>query len=139
MTAYEYKKTWRAKNKARDQATRKRWRARNTERIREQYQQWRKRNPDKVKRHARRVSLRRRYGITEAQYDALLESQGGGCAICGSPVANKAGHQLYVDHNHQTNRVRGILCQQCNSVLAYARESVQNLLRAAAYLRAHGS
>lgn len=94
---------------------------------------WRKR--DEVARTYRRWHLRTRYGLTEADYEALLERQGGGCAICGSPtVRDRTRNQLYVDHDHQTGRVRGLLCSPCNSGLGAFRDSRDLLLVAVSYL-----
>ena len=97
-------------------------------------------------RHAMRESfLRRKYGITCADYDALLAAQGGTCAIChGTTVyvnrvsSNPTRHRpakMYIDHCHTTGRIRGILCPPCNSVIGYARDNPETLERAAAYLR----
>ena len=55
-------------------------------------------------------------GIDDAEYARLLERQGGGCAICGNPP-KEGGRRLHVDHNHRTNRVRGLLCFRCNRAL----------------------
>lgn len=61
--------------------------------------------------------LKRRYGITAEQYDAILAAQGGGCAICGRD--DRAWElRLCVDHDHDTGTVRGILCRRCNAFLA---------------------
>jgi DNA-directed RNA polymerase subunit RPC12/RpoP len=53
------------------------------------------------------------YGITEAEYEGLLESQGGCCAIC-SKTPDAEGQRLAVDHDHKTGIIRGILCRYCN-------------------------
>lgn len=53
--------------------------------------------------------LKSRYGMTAAEYDSMLEKQRGVCALCGQPMARPV-----VDHDHQTGRVRGILCHPCN-------------------------
>lgn len=60
--------------------------------------------------------LQRRYGLTIEEYDSLLASQGGKCAICG---AVRAEDQRFfaVDHCHATGEVRGILCTTCNVTL----------------------
>lgn len=61
---------------------------------------------------ARDKYLRRTYGITEAQYNAILKYQGGVCAICDKPP--KEGRNLQVDHDHKSGLVRGLLCWYCN-------------------------
>lgn len=60
--------------------------------------------------------LRRRYGITLDEYDALLAEQGGGCVICGA-TQKDGGRELPVDHDHETGEIRGILCNSCNVTL----------------------
>jgi len=60
--------------------------------------------------------LRRVYGITEAQYEALLAAQDGRCGACGRPPAR--GRVLVVDHDHDTREIRGLLCARCNRALS---------------------
>lgn len=72
------------------------------------------------------------YGMTDAEYDQLLEYQGGGCAICGRPPKTK---RLDTDHDHQTGLLRGLLCFPCNRLLI-GRHTDWRLFREAAwYLR----
>jgi Recombination endonuclease VII len=78
------------------------------------------------------------YGMTAAEYDALLASQGGGCAVCGTAENTTKGRRLPVDHDHDTGKVRGVLCSACNSSLGYAGDSSERLLLLAAYLKRHG-
>lgn len=61
--------------------------------------------------------IKRKYGLTKDQYMALLEAQGGVCAICHQP--DPRGIQLSVDHDHKTLRVRGLLCLPCNRHVGY--------------------
>ncbi len=59
-----------------------------------------------------------KYGITAAEYNAILEEQGGGCAVCGkTPAQNR--QRLAVDHNHKKDNciVRGLLCTFDNSIV----------------------
>lgn len=63
----------------------------------------------------RNTYLIKTYGITLAEYDRILASQGGGCAICGG---HSGGKNLAVDHNHTTRKIRGLLCKRHNSALA---------------------
>lgn len=57
---------------------------------------------------------RKTYGITLDDYNARLTAQGNVCAICSS---SQAARNFDVDHDHKTGRVRGLLCQTCNSRL----------------------
>ena len=82
--------------------------------------------------------LRRVFGISLEDYNWMLEVQGGVCAICKRPetVPHKKGKpkKLTVDHDHKTGRVRGLLCQKCNSILGYAEDQPLILLSAVEYL-----
>jgi hypothetical protein len=84
------------------------------------------------KEHYQARGLKRRYGLNPATLNAMIDGQGGLCAICRKPGwGNKRPH---VDHDHATGKIRGALCQACNSVLGYARDDAQILRRAADYL-----
>jgi len=76
----------------------------------------------------RNYHLRRRYGITAADYDALVETQGGVCALC------QTREPQHVDHDHVTGKVRGVLCSCCNQGLGNFRDDVASLRAAADYL-----
>lgn len=86
----------------------------------------------------RNRTLRRLYGITEAEYQALHDAQGGVCAICGQPETRRTRgphlRRLAVDHDHQTGKVRGLLCGDCNRGLGYFRDHPEILRQAVAYL-----
>lgn len=72
-----------------------------------------------------------RYNLTPADYARLLARQKGVCAICRKPI------KLSVDHNHLTNKVRGLLCNGCNTLLGYAWENITILRSAIRYLKQH--
>lgn len=78
------------------------------------------------------AALRFKYGITRVERDAMLESQGGVCAICLTPPVVP-----HVDHNHSTGAVRSILCIHCNTLLGHAKEDPARLRAAIAYLETH--
>mgnify|MGYP006921286330 CR=1 FL=1 len=83
----------------------------------------------------REISLRQRYGMTLEDYDAMLEAQGGVCAICAKPPRGKSkGRRLYVDHCHDTKIVRGLLCAGCNTALGQFYHDPAIFARAIAYL-----
>lgn len=61
-----------------------------------------------------RNRLRRDFGITLRQYDEMFENQNGVCAVCSNISVNERGYRLAVDHDHETGKIRGLLCNQCN-------------------------
>ena len=81
---------------------------------------------------ARRYHLRDRYGIEPADFDRLVEQQGGVCPVCEARPA------VHVDHDHVTKQVGGILCEMCNGFLGAFRDDPRLLGAAAQYLEAHG-
>lgn len=87
---------------------------------------------------AKMASLRARYGITEAEYRALLESQGGCCAVCGESKQDKRSwRRLGLDHRHIDGKWRGILCGACNRALGFLRDDPLLIEKLAAYARKH--
>jgi hypothetical protein len=78
--------------------------------------------------------IRRVYGITYAEYEAMLEAQGGGCAICGQ-TPEQEGRRLPIDHCHTTNKVRGVLCTKCNQALGMMDDDTNRLAKAIQYLQ----
>lgn len=89
---------------------------------------WKQLNADWAKTR-RWVRVLRDHGLSIAEYEALLAEQKSACAICG-----ESGLRLYIDHNHRTGKVRGLLCPYCNLALGGFRDSVDLLLAAARYL-----
>ncbi len=85
----------------------------------------------------RAYSLRRNYGITLAEYEAMYEAQGGLCAICSRPAFAFNGKHASIDHDHETGAIRELLCGPCNSGLGYFQDDPDVLEAAAAYLRQH--
>lgn len=96
---------------------------------------WRERNPDKVRDAKWRAALRK-HGLTASKYEWLLARQGGVCAVCPRTEANEKGHRLYIDHDHRTGEVRGLLCGACNPGIGFFQDSPALLRRAAEYLEA---
>lgn len=97
----------------------------------------------------RDINLRRKYGITEKDYEKLLAKQNGKCAICGftpydrAKFEGKLGKQgslpinyrnLHVDHCHKTGKVRGLLCWSCNVGLGKFFDNPNTLKEAAKYV-----
>lgn len=100
-------------------------------RIREKQRQWRADNPDRCL----EVQLRNKFGITLQDYRRLLDEQDGKCAICGETC--RTGKRLAVDHDHSNGKVRGLLCQDCNTAIGLFRESPRRLMLAMRYVASH--
>ena len=72
----------------------------------------------------RRRKLRTKYGITTEDYDALFANQAGACAVCQQP--SPEGRALHVDHDHESGKVRGLLCAQCNMGLGCFKDNCRD-------------
>jgi hypothetical protein len=111
-----YCKEWRTvpENRARDSAYRKGYR----------------KDPSKswIKELGLRSNRKQKYGLSEREYQALLAEHEYQCAICGSK------ERLCIDHCHTSGKVRGILCNGCNTGLGMFREAIPSLLKAVDYL-----
>lgn len=81
----------------------------------------------------RNYALLYNYGISQADYDALLSKQNYVCAICGNKETSKYKY-LSVDHCHYTKKVRGLLCSHCNKGLGLFKDNTQTLQNAITYL-----
>jgi len=84
---------------------------------------------------ARPYLLKKRFGITHAEYETLLAEQGNGCALCSAQEPGGRWDRFAVDHCHDTGRVRGLLCYSCNFALGLLGDNEDGLARALAYVR----
>jgi hypothetical protein len=88
-----------------------------------------------------RNSNLKKYGLDETGYQKLLQKQEGKCKICGihetdaPSVGSSRRGILCVDHNHVTNKIRGLLCSKCNTGLGLFFDDVSNLEKAILYLK----
>jgi hypothetical protein len=94
-------------------------------------------NPQERIERSRADRLRRVYNLTPEQYNNLLELQNGHCAFCDRTEA-RPGHRLMVDHDHQTGKVRGLLCASHNTALGAFGDDVPGLMQAVNYLLRNG-
>jgi len=151
----------RAKDPSKSVARAKKWAEENPCRVKENYQRYyaekkevykeRSRrqaleNPDKIKAYgaaryqkyrgeALQAWRRRRYGLTQDDYEAMLRKQDWRCLICKIPMNSEIRHlQPNIDHCHSTGRVRGILCRNCNAGIGLFQDNPTFLRAAARYL-----
>ena len=120
------------------------WELKNKDRVREYRTEWhrqqRKKKPGCFLIYERRKTLKK-FGKTVEWFDQTLKDQNGGCAICESPETGM--HQcgrvasLAIDHNHETGKVRGLLCRLCNHALHKLDKDHSWAMKALAYLQKH--
>lgn len=82
----------------------------------------------------RKSNIKAKYGITSEQYNYMFYTQHGLCAICGTKPKHKRTNYLFIDHDHKTKQVRGLLCTKCNLGIGQFNDSAGLLERAAKYL-----
>jgi len=87
-----------------------------------------------LSRSRRKQHLRRRFGITLEDFDRMVSEQKGLCALCSKTLSTEKRHP-HVDHDHTTGRIRGVVHHNCNLVLGHAKDSVELLQQAIAYLQ----
>ena len=115
---------------------RKQWNAAHSERRSVWTKRWREKNREKFRLIQSAANRLRLYGLSLPDFNAMAAAQGNRCAICGSPdPRDKRG--WHVDHDHETSRVRGLLCSACNRGLGGFRDDTEALLKAIEYLRSH--
>lgn len=77
---------------------------------------------------------KKNYGISLDEYNEMFNNQSGCCAICGKHQV-EFNKRLSVDHDHETNKIRKLLCQKCNAGLGTYDDDIELLLKAVEYLR----
>jgi hypothetical protein len=121
------------------------WRLNNLEKSRKWHNDWMKNNPEKAKVWQEALKknnpngilnsvLEYRHGITLKQYNEMLEEQNHCCKIC-KKHKSEFKKRLYVDHDHKTGIIRGLLCNKCNKLLGDADDNKEILSNAITYLR----
>ena len=80
--------------------------------------------------HRESSGMESHYGINKAEYDFIWALQGSQCAICSTTEG-----RMVIDHCHDTGKIRGILCQHCNTGLGAFKDNESSIGRAILYLR----
>jgi len=99
----------------------------NKERAKEYY----KKNKEKRKEY----NLKKYYNITAAQFNQMLINQNYSCDICNTPLLLKK--DSYVDHDHETKKVRGLLCINCNFGISHVKENIVTIQKAINYINSN--
>lgn len=85
----------------------------------------------------KRAQLKFKYNLSYDDYQQMIENQNNLCAICklGAVSSSYNNQVLVVDHDHTTDKVRGLLCHKCNQALGLFMDSTENLENAILYLK----
>lgn len=101
----------------------------------EYMREYRKRKPHVMK----SIDLKKRFGISLEEFELMKQNQNNLCKICGLPEQavdkrTKKVRELAVDHCHTSNKIRGLLCSNCNTALGLLKDDPEILFRAIIYL-----
>lgn len=144
-----YNKEYYLKNKEKINKVNREYYKNNKERLLKLGLEWKKNNPDKRKKHVYNwreknpekylEHMLKRFNLTLDQYKNMLSEQSNVCKICMKPEIgidprNNKIKRLSIDHNHNTGKVRGLLCQKCNTMIGFFNEDINILKNAIKYL-----
>jgi hypothetical protein len=97
---------------------------------------WKNENKERLSKYSRSARLKLKYGITTIEYNELLNKQNGCCSICGSnDTKDGKAKNFYIDHDHKTGKIRGLLCRHCNLLLGFSQDQINILENAIKYLK----
>lgn len=125
-----HSRRYHAANREKALAAQERWREANKDYESKRGKEYRKAHPEVH----RKAALKRRYGMTIAEWEAMFDAQGRRCGCCSS--SDPGGAHWHTDHEHTTGLVRGILCRHCNHMLTRFNGE-DRLLKGVDYLRKH--
>ena len=80
-----------------------------------------------------------RHGLTKENFMQIVSNQDNKCALCRKPFEGLFGKDCHIDHCHETNRVRGLLCMPCNVGLGMLGDNVEGLKKAINYIEGKSS
>lgn len=126
----DYKQSWYQVNKESEKARTIAKQRANPEFYNARVKAWQKANPDRVK----DTILKRDFGISLEQYNQLLKTQDNSCAICKTNQSQQR-IMMAVDHDHTSNKIRGLLCDLCNRGIGLLKDDPMLLDRASSYIR----
>src|ERR1017187_7032506 len=85
----------------------------------------------------KKAQLKRNYGLTVEEFDAMLLAQGNKCEVCGEVFTKVNSGGPKVDHDHDTGKVRSLLCHGCNTALGLLKEDPNRMIALASYITKH--
>ena len=97
------------------------------------YKEYRKKNSKDPKELNRLYQKKNKYGLNSEEYLNLFKQQDNKCMICGCEFTDR--NKGFVDHDHVTGKIRGLLCNKCNTLLGMANDNIDILENAINYLK----
>jgi len=110
------------------------YRKNNKEKVRETNKKSYLKNKPAYLRRVEERRIKRVYGLSTKDYESLFEVQENRCLICNKEGGAKGATKLVVDHNHDSRKVRGLLCRQCNTALGGFKDDIGLLKKAVEYM-----
>ena len=101
------------------------------------YAKWAKNKKTHITESARVRLLKRKFNLTHREYEQLYQNQNGLCAVCGESEMVDGRH-LAVDHDHETEKIRGLLCGRCNLMLGRIENNMEITLKMLKYIKVGG-
>ena len=132
---------WQRNNKDKARAKFKRWYQNPINREKSlagSRKRWKNISPEQKRRKYDATNARLKvalYGITVSEINAMASKQNGLCALCGKPPTSGRWKKLVVDHDHQSGKIRGLLCNPCNVGLGALGDTIGSIEKALVYLR----
>ena len=122
-------KQWCLDNPERRKEYKKQYYKDNYQKIRIYRQQYYKNHCEQVKEN----NLKRVYGLSPEDWQKIWDNQEGKCKICDVPFESPP--EAYIDHNHLTGKIRGLLCSKCNFAIGLLGDDPKLMIKAIEYLR----
>ena len=113
----------------------KQYRETHKEEIKQRNKRYLKTHGEEIRKRDKLRSRIKKYGITIKQELEMLEKQENKCAICGKKLSNLT--EANIDHDHSTGKVRGLLCNNCNTAIGMLRETPELFDKAKEYILKH--
>jgi len=113
-----------------DSAFRREYYRQDPKKFQKRTKKWQLANPEKFKLMCRRSNLKRTWGLTLEQKAQIVKSQNNRCAICSNIFQNK----ICIDHDHNTGKIRQLLCVACNAGIGNFKENILILKSAISYI-----
>jgi len=111
------------------------WKENNPEQYIKNQVEWRANNAERIKKVIRANHIKSSYGLTVAEYDAMVVAQNNRCAICNTDKPGGKSKHWHIDHCHKTKAIRLLLCNSCNTGLGHFKHNITILQYAIDYLK----